>query len=414
MDNRKDLLKIGVLGMGNAGGNVAAIAMEEGFDSVAVNAATNDLDRLPDDITKFPIGDGNGTGKDREAAKQFLRDHSGILKDKKFSQFLMDNDAIFVVSSTGGGFGSGASILMCDMIQDILPEKCIVPVGIFPFHGEGYTAQNHSVEWLKELTEGNRYGYMYYDNNRLDKMIPEIACGNINNEIVTALKIFRGDFIMDDSTGGIDQRDMMTLLSVPKRIVAYYMSVEDADIEENSLVKTIIEKIHAESSNAPLVDDKQIMASAFIYRLHSQFYKYVSSIKEDMQEVLGNHLNDYSNFHNLRDEDDVEDGLAIILSGLSDSTQRIDKMINQRDKMANNILNRKGSSSKLDRAEIGNSKLRLGAKSFSAGMQAKSPTNNQKTATVQLPQTNVAKLAKPFVAGSSDDNVKVTNKPINS
>ena len=368
---RQDLLKIGVLGLGNGGGNVADFASAEGFDAVAVNAATKDLDRLQNNVIKFPIGDGKGTGKNREEAKAFLNNHIGILEDIKMVEFINSHDVITVVSSTGGGFGSGASIELAKKIHEKYPNKCIIPVGIFPFDDEGYTAHEHSVEWLLELKECDEFGYMYYDNNRFASRTPEEVCDLINCEIVTAFKIFRGDYTLEDRTGGVDPRDMLTTLSVPGRIVAYLLQIEEADIINDSLVETILASIKDESGNAELVQDKQIMASVFQYCLHNQFRSYVPSIKHDLQEICGEHLNDYSNYSSLTDDDDTQDCISLIMSGLSDPTLRIDRLINKRDKLANDIPNRKAAQSKLAQAGVGNSKLQLGAKSFATNVAPK-------------------------------------------
>lgn len=366
---KSNLLKIGVLGLGNGGGNVADFAASEGFDAIAINGSQKDLDRLQNNVTKFPIGDGKGTGKNREEAKAFLGNHIGILEDIKMQEFINSHDVIVIVSSTGGGFGSGASILMAQKLHEKNANKCIIPIGIFPFDSEGYTAQEHSIEWLKELKECDEFGYMYYDNNRFASLTPDEVCNRINTEIVDALKIFRGDFTLEDRTGGIDERDMLTALSVPGRIVAYYREIEESDIIDDSLVKTMIESIKEDSGQAELVQDHQIMASAFEYCLHPNFNVYVPSIKDDMQEMVGQHLNDYSNYANLQEDDyDTMDSIAIVLSGLSDPTLRIDRMINKRDKMADTIINRKTAQSKLTHTETGNDKLKLGAKAFASNV----------------------------------------------
>ena len=366
-----NLLTVGCLGLGNGGGNVADLAAREGFLAVAVNGSTEDLDRLENDVVKFPVGDGKGTGKDREKAKDFLSAHIGIIDDAKMQEFLGKTDMVFLVTSTGGGFGSGASIIMAEKIVEKYPDKVVVPVGIFPFDQEGYTAQEHSVEWMKELKDGNEFAYMYYDNNRFSHLTPKECCQRINEEILMAMKLFRGDYIKDDHTGGIDQRDMLTVPSVPGRIVAYLATLEEADIVDNSLVKTVLEEIKDNSGNAELADDHQIIASAVQYSLHPQFRKYVPQIKEDMQEMAGSHLNDYANYHDADDDEEGEDYVAIIMSGLSDPVLRIDRMINKRDKMADDILSRKAATSKLDKAAAGDSRLKIGAKSFASGVAPK-------------------------------------------
>ena len=366
-----ELLSVGCLGLGNGGGNVADLAAGNGFLAVAVNGSTEDLDRLQNNVTKFPVGDGKGTGKDRNKAKDFLTAHIGIIDDAKMQEFLGKTDIVFLVTSTGGGFGSGASIMMAQKILEKYPDKAIVPVGIFPFDTEGYTAQEHSVEWMKELKESGDFAYMYYDNNRFSHLTPKECCDRINEEILEAMKIFRGDYIQEDHTGGIDQRDMITNASIPGRIVAFRSVLEEADIIDNSLVKTVLEDIREKSGNAELAEDHQITASAVQYSLHPQFQKYVPGIKSDMQTMAGSHLNDYSNYHDAEYDEDREDYVAIVMAGLSDPVLRIDRMINRRDKMAEEILTRRAATSKLDNASVGDNRLRIGSKSFASGVVPK-------------------------------------------
>ena len=74
------LLRVGVLGSGNFGGQVASVAAAEGFPALALNASARDLELLQKDVIPFQIGDGkadidfdpfiplNGAGCDRLAA----------------------------------------------------------------------------------------------------------------------------------------------------------------------------------------------------------------------------------------------------------------------------------------------------------------------------------------------------------
>ena len=101
---------------------------------------------------------------------------------------------------------------------------------------------------------------------------------------------------------GIDERDMLTLSSVAGRQVGFVHEIEEADIENGSLVQTILNFIRDESGNAELAEDKQVLASAFQYSLHGNFAKYMPKIKADVQELCGSHLNDYTNFHDAADD----------------------------------------------------------------------------------------------------------------
>lgn len=364
------LLKVGIVGMGNAGGNVAQAAFDEGFDALAINASTKDLDNLSDDILKFPIGDGKGTGKSRDEAKAFMESQIGILDDVKMQEFIATHDIIVVVSSIGGGFGSGASPYLVSKMQEKYPNTTITPCGIFPFNSEGYTAQDHGVQWLQEVM-AMETRYWLYDNNKYANLRAADATKFINDEIVMFMKLYRGDFTLPDITGGIDERDMLTLSSVAGRQVGFVHEIEEADIENGSLVQTILNFIRDESGNAELAEDKQVLASAFQYSLHGNFAKYMPKIKADVQELCGSHLNDYTNFHDAADDEDGPNFISLIMSGCSEPTLRIDRMINQRDKLATDVTTRKAAQSKLMSTSAGDSKLKLTANSFASGMAPK-------------------------------------------
>lgn len=375
-----ELLKVGALGMGNAGGNVAQRAAEEGFKAVVLNASTDDLDKLSDKLLKFPIGDGRGTGKSRVEAKNFIESQIGVMDDVKMQEFINTTDVIVVPTSIGGGFGSGASPYLATELKKKYPSKCIIPCGIFPFNSEGYTAQDHGVAWMKEIKEPGVFPYMLYDNNKYSSMKTADAVNAINDEIVQFMRLLRGDYTLTDITGGIDQRDIMTCISQPGLLAGFVCTIEEADIDNGSLVQTLMRFMKEKSGLADLATDKQIMASAFQYSLHDNFREYLPRIKSDVQEICGSHLSDYSNFHDADDDDETQDFISIIMSGLSDPTLRIDKMINRRDALADDILTRKTASSKLANASTGDSRLQLSAASFATGASPKKiPVPNAKS-----------------------------------
>ena len=136
-------------------------------------------------------------------------------------------------------------------------------------------------------------------------------------------------------------------------------------------VQTILNFIRDESGNAELAEDKQVLASAFQYSLHGNFAKYLPKIKADVQELCGSHLNDYTNFHDAADDEDGPNFISLIMSGCSEPTLRIDRMINQRDKLATDVTTRKAAQSKLMSTSAGDSKLKLTANSFASGMTPK-------------------------------------------
>lgn len=363
----KELLKIGVIGMGNCGGQMADYASGAGFDAVAINASQDDLNGLVNKVECFLVGDGNGTGKSRDNAKEFLREHSTIFKDERLISSITSHDVNVIATSIGGGFGSGSSLEVVSILSQIYPDRLFIPVGVMPFMSEGYTAQNHSIEWIQEL-EWMNVPYILYDNDRFAGHPEQFVCESIAKEFVNNLQVMRGDYVYDTKTGGIDPRDLLTTLSTPRRLVIVGMSgLSDDEVIEKSLIRTIKDVLDAQSAHADMMDDKQIMASATMYCLPEEFDVYKGTVRPDLQEIFGDHISDYTNFADITTTTNAEANpcMAVILAGLTAPQTRIGKIVRRRDKLVNDITSRKDPESKVKGVDttLGN-KMKLGVKSF--------------------------------------------------
>lgn len=373
----EELLKIGVIGMGNCGGQMADAASKEGFDAVAINASEKDLGLLSEAVITIPVGDGKGTGKNRDEAASFFLDRINMVQDPVFSKFVDDHDVIVVVTSIGGGFGSGASLILVDVLNKMTEgNKVIIPVGVIPFEDESYTAQNHAIAWLQDLAE-MELSYMIYDNTIFHTLPKKIAHDKINVQFVNDLKVIRGDMIFDTVSGGIDNRDMLTAISIPGRIIVDSIPLlEAADVLNDSIVATIKDHMKKFSAHAEMVDDKVIKASAFMYTLRDEFDNYKAGIKGQVQETFGAHINDYDNFVDVTGDSNISDAVAMILTGLSSPVRRIDRLIAKRDKLKDEIMGQKSATSKLAGVKTDEDGLKVKAKSFADPSVKKQSAND--------------------------------------
>ena len=339
------LLKIAVIGTGNCGSMLANDACEAlGLDGAAINGSERDLKLVScPRVIPFKTGDGKGTGKDRDTAKKFFLEDSGLTLDKKFIGVIENNDAIIVSTSTGGGYGSGSSTELLELLIEMYPSKLFIAAGVLPFQSEQYSAFEGTKNWLRELSNLN-VAYMLYDNNRFKGMTPNKAARLVNENFVRDIKVLQGDFIGRTFTGGIDERDMLTVLSAGRRIVIDSIEgLEPSDIKNGSIIQTIADHIKNNSAHAELVSDKVIDASAMMYTLGEEFDEFKGSIKDDLQNQFGAHVKDPTNFS---DEENVNN-VAIVLSGLSAPNMVIDRIINKATTLGEDINKRKASQSKL-------------------------------------------------------------------
>ena len=350
------ILNLGFIGLGNFGGQVANALVKEDFKSIVFNASVKDLSRLDKEVTTFLIGDGKGTGKSRDTAKQFLLDHINIVEDKMITSFIDECDAIFVGGSAGGGFGSGATPQLVNILSAIYPDKCFVAVTTFPGLNETYTAQNHTEQFMREIIDMH-IPYMVYDNEEFSNMEASEMNSHILECIVNDMRILRGDYIIPTNTGGIDERDLLTVISVPGRIVCSGL---------HNIRSVVSEKIVGElkkniKGHAELVDDKHIDASAVMYNFNLPDLKsYAPSITNDIQDTFGPHIADYRN--EVTDSTEFESFIVCILSGLTPPTGRIDRVINRRLQLEKELEDRQAVAMKLNSVQVG--EIKLGVKSF--------------------------------------------------
>ena len=362
------ILNIGFMGLGNFGGQLANAAAKEGFHSIAFNASKKDMDMLSDDVMPFLIGDGKGTGKSRDTAKDFLLDHINVVKDENITKFIDQHDAIIVGGSAGGGFGSGATPALVSILSQIYPDKCFIIITTFPSSAETYTAQNHTEQFMRDVLELN-VPYIIYDNDNFKGMEASDMNKQILANAVLDMKILRGDYIFDTATGGIDERDMMTVISAPGRMMCVsLLNLEESQVVNNSIVATLRDSLD-KTGNVQYVDDKVIDASATMYNFSKDLKKYAPNIATEIQSVFGEHISDFRN--EVMDCKESEPFIVCVLAGLTAPTTRIDKVVARRQAIEKEINERQAASTKLNTVEQGG--LKLGVKSF--GNKAPSKPN---------------------------------------
>ena len=357
-------INLSIFGSGMFGGAVVKAGAELGIPGAVMNASKDDIDALGlenyDNVSSFVVGDGKGTGKSRDIAKEFLLDHVTIFEDPKIDDLIQSSDLIIVAGSAGGGFGSGVVPTTVSILNEMYEgNKLFIPLTVLPDDGEAYTAQRHAENFLREILS-QEVPYIMYDNNKFKELQPSVMFTSVIETIKKDLKVLRGDYITDEATGSnMDERDLLTTVSTPGRLIIGSIDPYDADTDVIKVVKESIDK----SAHAELEDDKVIMASATMYNLSEDVLAtYGSKIKPDVQTIFGDHITNYAN-----EATYVGIGnqfVSVILAGCSAPNKRINQIVDLRKKKENIISSRKPSVNKLmTEADSGNG-LKLGVKTF--------------------------------------------------
>lgn len=323
------MLKIGIIGIGNTGNQIAKLGHEElACPALAINSSEKDLETIGDTIPKILISDkeglSKGAGKDRALAKKYLKESIMKMMSNESLQAVMDGlDIVFVVSSTGGGTGSGTAPLLANIISETYADtKCIL-VGVLPVNNEALSAHVNSLEYLNELYNVlDQQTYMLYDNDRLADMPNYQILDTINKEIVSDFKVLRCDYNYVTKYDSIDDRDMMRLISFPGRlVVARVENFKEKDIDSKDIEDLIIEKIKT-SAHADVQRDKKILASGVIVDLNETLITKFDNNVPKVRQFIGDPIHAFNHI-SVNSDRKLPNNVFYIMSGLSPVNSRM-------------------------------------------------------------------------------------------
>ena len=341
------MLKVGIIGIGNAGNQVAALALEKKqIPALAINASEKDLDTLSVKMNQIVFGDSAGSGKDRSIAKGFVKNNiKDLFREADFKSFMEEVDIIFVVNSTGGGTGSGMGPILTDILRGYYAKdenKVFINIGILPTLGESVGAQRNTIEYLKEMSELGG-SFMLFDNETRSNLATNKQMDIINMEIVNMISIIRGDMSHSSPYGMIDDKDMCKIISMPGMIFMDVLTSIFEDTVTEDIDKMMLNHIAQESCMTKVDNDKIVKRLGFIAYLTSELHEHFNENLPAIREQFGEPIEDFKHFAE-NTESDKLNSVALIMSGLSIPDNRIRSMINRIEKVEEELRKTKKSN----------------------------------------------------------------------
>lgn len=343
----KPMLNVSVIGLGNAGSQVAALAMEKlGVAALAINSSEKDLQTIPSSVPHVLIGDTKGAGKERSAAKKFLKDSiMSIINDKELDK-IFDVDVIFVVSSTGGGTGSGASLMFTNIISEVFSDVKVITIGILPTLKEALSTQLNSIEYMQELYKTlDGCTYMLYDNDKLTKLPSTTMMQTINESIVNDIDVIRGTYQMPTKFSSIDEKDMGNIITTRGRIaIASLTDIKEKDLDETTIEDMIIRQFKT-NAHCELQRDKIVHRTGVISNLSDRINEKFDSHIPVVQEFIGAPVEEFEHVA-INSDRHIPNNIFLIAAGLTQVNDRIRK-INDRIEEINELQKQKEEESEL-------------------------------------------------------------------
>lgn len=348
------MLQVGVIGCGNAGNQtVSAMAAKyRDIPVLAINCSERDLSTVSKDILQKVVGDGKGAGKNRTESKKFLAQSiSDLVSDKDVSAFMHGLDIVFIVSSTGGGTGSGMSLLLSKVLSKGFPEVFPIPVGILPSVNEALSTQTNTIEYLNELyTLLDNPTYMLYDNEKgtCVGMSTSKMMEAVNNQIVEDINILRGYYNTVTKYTSIDDKDAKVLITTPGRlVVASLFNLVEQSLQNRSIDDRLCDFIKAEGFHAPVQRDKIVKRTGVIVNMTADLLnEFDSSLSKKVQGFIGIAVEGFEHLAETENRK-LPNNVFLILAGLTKINDRI-AIINERIKEITDAQNQSEDDDEMD------------------------------------------------------------------
>jgi cell division GTPase FtsZ len=169
-------LDIAVVGLGQAGGNLATEFARIGYRALALNTAHTDLSTLgPGGNREFSLPaeqriyvgiDGyDGAGADMNYGRECIQENAVRIREA-VSNHAQGADVVILTAGLGGGTGSAVTELVRVLAELELP---IIALATLPNEHESGIAKVNAVRAVSDLVKQTNIGWIFADNSRLSR-----------------------------------------------------------------------------------------------------------------------------------------------------------------------------------------------------------------------------------------------------
>lgn len=280
--------KIAFVAIGQAGGNIGQLFEERGFSVLYLNTSEEDLSTLEDAKFKYHITGGEGCNKDRRKAKQLAIDDYDSIATEMDAK--IKADIIFVVFANGGGTGSGAGPMLCDLLID--DGKTVGAVTVLPALDESIKSHVNAYECFSELT-------------KIDGLS---ACFILDNENGNKLDLNK-EFV----------EDFTAFVEIPDKIQSVEGNIDKAEIQETLKAHGMAVVLQSGPDSADVI--KKIQSNVFAPIEPDRVVKYITAAMSsearmaDIEKALGVPVDTFQT---------LSSGTVLCASGLSFPQTRLD------------------------------------------------------------------------------------------
>jgi cell division GTPase FtsZ len=243
-------IKLGVVGVGQAGSRIAQELGKMGYPAYAINTSKQDLEYIDVPMERKLLLEGSlgGTGKDLDLGREIFLENYDIVQD--FVDGVVDgNDMLYLCLSGGGGTGSSS----VDTMVEIMTGTG-APVGVIyvlPKETDDAQAKKNALETLSRLAgmsqENTIANLIVVDNAKIEQIYADLSQAEFwdkaNTAIVEPLHIFNSLTATASRHTSLDPSDFAKIISCGDCSVYGVIEVENY-MEETALAEAVIESLN--------------------------------------------------------------------------------------------------------------------------------------------------------------------------
>lgn len=303
--NNYDIVVVGCGGAGNNMVNKMYNEGIEGIETIAVNTDRNHLNNINSDKKIFigsEITDGCGAKGNIDIGEKAAKKARGTLVEA-----FENPDLVFVIGGLGGGTGTGASPIICELSND-LGATTIGMVSI-PFRSEKtrIVRSRKGISRMKKESDT----VILLDNERLSDYVPQLPIGktfSVMDQIVCDTIKGISKTVNENSIINIDYADLETLVSeggISVMLIGDSKEYQDVNIVSETLQHPLFDTDY-ESASGGLI---------YITCGTDVSIKNINRIAQDISDELESDTNIIWGA-NVREDYDNEIKIMAILTGI--------------------------------------------------------------------------------------------------
>lgn len=313
-----------IIGLGAAGNKAVIEAIKDGVpreNCLLINSTLKDINPEYHDISINIGGQRGGCGKERTVSKELtvasFEDGTLDLLDALIEPL---DETVYLVTSTEGGSGSGATPLIANYLNTVLNLEITI-VAFTGFEDDARGLLN-TVDFFKELKE--EYTVQIISNS---KFLDDINRNKIkaqveaNREFVSRLRIMLGRSMVD-SENNIDETDLHKVLNTPG-----YMTVESGELKAIKNIEQFNKELASiiDSSKSVDVSEPSAKRLAVILNTKEQTEEVIDFEFTIIKRKLGIPFEVYTHVQN----EDGPEFIQIIVAGMRLPIDELSDMYNR-------------------------------------------------------------------------------------